>query len=88
MSVVGLLLGILNCILLAAILVLLGAIIAWVASLFQWPIPWNIQRIYLLIVLLVFIICVIGLMVGSPMVHFFGGHVWLTPPFRVALNVS
>jgi len=27
-------------------------------------------------------------MVGSPMVHFFGGHVWLTPPFRVALNVS
>jgi hypothetical protein len=58
-------------VLVAAILVLLGAIIVWVASIFQWPIPWNIQRIYLLIVLLVFIICVVSLIVGAPMVHFF-----------------
>jgi hypothetical protein len=71
MSIVGILIGVLNCVLVAAILVLLGAIIVWVASLFQWPIPWNIQRIYLLIVLLVFIICVISLMVGAPMVHIF-----------------
>jgi hypothetical protein len=71
MSVAGLFIGLLNCILLAAILVLLGAVVAWVASLFQWPIPWNIQRIYLLIVLLVFIICVASLLLGAPMVHFF-----------------
>ncbi len=72
MSLAGILIGVLNCVLLAAILVLLGAIIAWVASVFQWPIPWNIQRLYLLIVLLIFIICVVGLLLGSPMVHFFG----------------
>jgi hypothetical protein len=71
MSIAGLLVGLLNCVLVAAILVLLGAIIVWVASIFQWPIPWNIQRIYLLIVLLVFIICVVSLIVGAPMVHFF-----------------
>jgi hypothetical protein len=71
MSIAGILIGVLNCVLVAAILVLLGAIIVWVASIFQWPIPWNIQRIYLLIVLLVFIICVISLLVGAPMVHFF-----------------
>jgi hypothetical protein len=71
MSIAGILIGVLNCVLVAAVLVLLGAIIVWVASLFQWPIPWNIQRIYLLIVLLVFIICVISLLVGAPMVHFF-----------------
>jgi hypothetical protein len=71
MSIAGILIGVLNCVLVAAILVLLGAIIVWVASLFQWPIPWNIQRIYLLIVLLVFIICVISLLVGAPMVHIF-----------------
>jgi hypothetical protein len=71
MSIVGILVGLLNCVLVAAILVLIGAIIVWVASMFQWPIPWNIQRIFLLIVLLVFIICAISLMVGAPMVHFF-----------------
>jgi hypothetical protein len=58
-------------VLVAAILVLIGAIVVWVASIFQWPIPWNIQRIYLLIVLLVFIICMVSLMVGAPMVHVF-----------------
>jgi len=72
MSFAGVLIGLLNCILLTAILVLLGAVVAWVASLFEWPIPWNIQRLYLLIVLIVFIICVIGLLLGSLMVHFFG----------------
>jgi hypothetical protein len=72
MSIAGILIGILNCVLLAAILVLVGAIIAWVASIFEWPIPWNIQRLFLLIVLLVFIICVVSLLLGAPMVHFFG----------------
>ena len=51
------LIGLLNCLILAVILVLLGAIVAWVASAFQWPIPWNIQRLYLLVVLLIFLVC-------------------------------
>jgi Na+-translocating ferredoxin:NAD+ oxidoreductase RnfD subunit len=72
MSVTGILIGVLNCVLVAAVLVLIGAIIVWVANIFEWPIPWNIQRIYLLIVLVVFIICVVSLLVGAPMVHFFG----------------
>ena len=72
MSVAGLLIGVLNCVLVAAILVLLGAIIVWIAGLFSWPIPWNIQLLYLLIVLIVFVICVISLLLGMPMVHLFG----------------
>lgn len=72
MSVAAIIIGVLNCVLLAAILALLGAIGVWVASLFQWPIPWNIQRIYLLIVLLIFVTCVFSLLLGVPMVHFFG----------------
>jgi Na+-translocating ferredoxin:NAD+ oxidoreductase RnfD subunit len=72
MSVAGILIGVLNCILLAAVLVLVGAIIVWVSQIFEWAIPWNIQRIYLLICLLVFIICVASMMLGSPMIHFFG----------------
>jgi hypothetical protein len=70
MSVIGILLGVINCVILAAVLVLIGAVIVWVAQIFEWPIPWNIQRIFLLIVLLVFIVCVISLLAGEPMVHF------------------
>jgi hypothetical protein len=44
----------------------------WVAQIFEWPIPWNIQRIYLLVCLIVFIICAVSLLAGMPMVHFFG----------------
>jgi hypothetical protein len=76
MTIAGVLIGLLNCILLAAILVLVGAIVAWVCTLFEWPVPWNIQRLYLAICLLVFIICVASLLLGYPMVHFIG-HVTL-----------
>jgi len=69
MSILGFLIDVLNCILLAAILVLIGAIIVWAAAIFEWPIPWNIQRLYLLVVLIVFIICVITGLVGAPMFH-------------------
>jgi hypothetical protein len=71
MSILGILVGLLNCVLVIALLVLIGAIIVWVAQIFEWPIPWNIQRIYLLICLIVFIICAVSLLAGMPMVHFF-----------------
>ena len=70
MSLIGILIGIINCIILALILVLIGAVCVWIAGLFQWPIPWNIQRIYLAIVALIALACIISLLVGAPMVHF------------------
>jgi hypothetical protein len=73
MSIGGLLLGIIDAVIVAAVMVLIGAIIAWVATIFEWPIPWNIQRIYLLIVLLIFIYAVIALLFGMPMVHILRG---------------
>ena len=80
MSLAGILIGILNCLILTVILVLVGAIVAWVASIFEWPIPWNIQRLYLLVVLLIFIVCVVGLLLGTPMVHILGHAQLLQPP--------
>jgi hypothetical protein len=72
--IAGILVGLLNCILLVALLVLFGAIVAWVAMMCEWPIPWNIQRIYLLVCLIVFIICVASLLLGMPMPHLIGGR--------------
>jgi hypothetical protein len=79
MSIAGILIGLLNCLILAVILVLFGAIVAWVAAAFEWPIPWNIQRLFLLVVLLIFIVCVVGLLLGTPMVHIIG-HAQLALP--------
>ena len=73
MSIGGLLLGIIDAVIVAAVMVLIGAIIVWVAQIFEWPIPWNIQRIYLLIVLLIFIYAVIALVFGMPMIHILRG---------------
>jgi hypothetical protein len=72
MSATGILIGVLNCFVLAIILVLIGAIIVWLAGIFEWPIPWNIQRLYLGLVLLLTVICIVSLLVGVPMVHIFG----------------
>lgn len=69
MSLSGLLLGLINAFIVAAILVLVGAIIVWVAAIFEWPIPWNIQRLYLLVVLLVVIYMIVALLLGIPTIH-------------------
>lgn len=72
MSIAGILIGVLNCLVVAVVLVIVGAFIVYAAQIFQWPIPWNIQRLYLLLVLLIFLICVISLLLGSPMIHLWG----------------
>jgi len=70
MSLVGILIGLLNCVILAVILVLIGAICQWVLSALGWPIPGQIQRIFLALVALITLVCFISLLVGAPMVHF------------------
>lgn len=72
MSIAGLLLGVINVAIVLAILVLVGAIIVWIASIFQWPIPWNIQRLYLLVVLLIGVYMIVALLLGMPTVHLIG----------------
>jgi hypothetical protein len=69
MSLGGLLLGIINIAIVIAVLVLIGAIIVMVANWFQWPIDWNVQRLYLLVVALVALYMVAALLLGMPTVH-------------------
>ena len=72
MSAIGFLVDLLNCLAFAVILVIVGAVIVWVAQIFEWPVPWNIQRLFLLLVLILLVICIITGLMGAPMVHFFG----------------
>lgn len=66
MSLSGLLLGIINIAIVVAILVLVGAIIVMFANWFQWPIDWNVQRLYLLVVALIALYMIVALLLGLP----------------------
>jgi hypothetical protein len=74
MTLVGIIVGLLNCIILAVILVLIGAIVAWVLAALSWPVPWNIQRLYLGVVALITLVCFITLLLGVPMFHIVGTY--------------
>lgn len=62
----GLLLGILNAFIVGVIMLLCGAIIVMAAKWFGFPIDWNVQRLYMLLVLLVVIYHIIAAMLGFP----------------------
>jgi hypothetical protein len=70
MSLGGLILGIINIAIVIAVLVLIGAIIVMVAKWFGWPIDWQVQRLYLLVVALIALYMIVALLIGLPTVHF------------------
>jgi hypothetical protein len=72
MSGSGLLVGLLNCIVLAVILGLVGAVILWVLTALGWPPTPMVQKLFMALVALLVLICFIELLVGgAPMFHVF-----------------
>jgi hypothetical protein len=74
MNLAGILLGLVNIGITIAILVLIGAIIVWVMGLLQFPIPAQIQRIFLAIVALIALYMLIALLLGMPSIHIIDGR--------------
>ncbi len=72
MSLSGLLLGVINIAIVVAILVLVGAVIVMFAKWFQWPIDWNVQRLYLLVVALIALYMIVALLLGLPSLRVIG----------------
>jgi hypothetical protein len=66
MSLSGILLGVINIAIVAAIFVLIGAIIVMIAKWFGYPIDWNVQRLYLFVVLLIVLYMLAALLLGLP----------------------
>ena len=48
---------------------LIGAIIVMIANWFQWPIDWNVQRLYLLVVALIALYMLVALLFGIPTIQ-------------------
>jgi hypothetical protein len=67
LSLTGIVLGLINIAIYVAILVLIGLIIVWFASWLNFPIPQNIQRVYMVIVALIALYMILALLFGLPM---------------------
>jgi hypothetical protein len=72
MSLTGILLGLINILIVVAILLLVGAIIVWVMGMLGFAIPWNIQRIYMAIVALIALYMLVALLLGIPSLRVIG----------------
>jgi hypothetical protein len=72
MSLSAILLGIINIAIVAAILVLVGAIIVMFAKWMNFAIDWNVQRLYLLVVLLIVLYMIVALLLGIPSLRVIG----------------
>ena len=72
MSLSGLVLGVINVAIVVAVLVLVGAVIVMFAKWLQWPIDWNVQRLYLLVVALVALYMLVALLFGIPSIRIIG----------------
>lgn len=71
MSISGLLLGLINVAIVVAVLVLVGYVAMWLLGLVGFPIPANVQKIYMVIVALIALYMIVALLLG------------IGPPFRV-----
>lgn len=68
-SVGALFLGVLNIAIVVALLLLLGLLIVWLIRAFGWPTPdAQVQKVYLLLVLLIAIYMLVALLLGMPSV--------------------
>jgi hypothetical protein len=72
MSLGGIVLGIINIALVAAVFVLVGAIIVMFAKWMNYTIDWNVQRLYLLVVMLIVLYLFVALLFGLPSVRVIG----------------
>jgi hypothetical protein len=69
MALGGILLGIINVAIVVVVLVLIGAIIVMFARWMDWPIDWQVQRLYLLVVALIALYMIVALLLGFPTLH-------------------
>jgi hypothetical protein len=72
MSLAGILLGLINIGIVIAILVLIGAIALWIASMLGFAVPALVQRLFMIIVALVALYMIVAMLLGYPVAHVIG----------------
>jgi hypothetical protein len=64
----AILLGLINIVIVVAILLLVGAIVQWILGIIGFPIPEMVVKLYLVIVALVALYMIVGLLFGLPVI--------------------
>jgi len=72
MSLSGIVLGVINIAIVAAVLLLVGAIILWFCQWFGLAIPPQVQKLYIGIVALVALYMLVALLFGIPSIRIIG----------------
>lgn len=72
MSLSGLVLGVINIAIVIAVLVLVGAVIVMFAKWMGYAIDQNVQKLYMLVVLLIALYMIVALLFGLPSVRIIG----------------
>jgi hypothetical protein len=67
LSLGGVLLGVINVAITVAILVLVGLVIMWLMDWLGFPIPAQIQKVFMIIVALVALYMIVALLLGLPL---------------------
>ena len=62
----GILLGLINIAIVVAFLILIGLVILWFCSWIEFPVPANVQKIYMVIVALIALYMIVALLLGIP----------------------
>jgi hypothetical protein len=72
MSLSGLLLGLIDIAIVVAVMLLVGAVILWFMNAIGYPVPANVQKLYLAIVALTALYELVALLFGFPLIHVIG----------------
>ena len=73
MNLSGVLLGIINIAITIGVLVLIGLVIVWFMSWLGFPVPANIQKVFMVIVALIALYMLVSLLLGLPSIGFIHG---------------
>ena len=71
----GIVLGLINIALVVAIFVLIGYVVLWFMGRIGWPVPDNVQKIYMVIVALIALYMLAALLLGMPSWRLVGSQV-------------
>ena len=66
MNLSGILLGIINIAITIGVLVLIGLVIVWFMTWLGFPVPYNIQKVFMVIVALIALYMLVSLLLGFP----------------------
>lgn len=79
MSLTGILLGLINIAIVVAILVLIGYIIVWLLGILGFPVPAQVQKIFMVIVALIALYMLVAMLTGAPTWRIVGGGSQVPP---------